>query len=400
MHDARNGLNFPDRVRFHDTTLRDGELQAGITFTHDDKVTIARRLARAGVDRIEVGLPRLSREDEAAVNDIVAADLGPEIFAFCRCVVEDVKAAKACGVHGVMLETPNAKPAAAGETSSVQRSIGALAEATLAAKDNGLRAVLFTMESSRMDFDRYVDFVARIASEGHIDALALVDTFGVVSPHAVPMWVTRVRRELPGIPLECHFHDDFGLALANSIAALATGVEVVHTTVSGIGQRAGNTAMEELALGLQMLYGVAHGLKTNEFFALSRLVCERAGHRIPSNRRVTGERLFEVEAAGAAAIFASGGGQEPTKIFPYSWNEVGQSPGRIVYGTGSGIPSVAAALAILGLRADETTSRKVLAEIKARSLARKSLLPFEEVACIIRDLIREAGDNSNSASST
>ena len=107
LEPAREGLAFPRRVRFHDVTLRDGEQQAGIAFTHEDKVAIAKRLAAAGIDRIEAGMPMVSPQDEAAIKEIVQADLGPEIFAFCRCMVDDVKLAKACGVTGVVVEIPS-----------------------------------------------------------------------------------------------------------------------------------------------------------------------------------------------------------------------------------------------------------------------------------------------------
>lgn len=127
-------------------------------------------------------------------------------------------------------------------------------------------------------------------------ALCLVDTFGGIAPQAIPVWVKKVREGLPNAPLEAHCHDDFGLAVANSIAALAAGVDVVHTTVSGIGGRAGNTPMEERAAALTLLYAAQHSLNTSEFYGVSRLVRERAGHAIASNRAAVGDRLFEVES--------------------------------------------------------------------------------------------------------
>src|SRR5262249_1627813 len=107
LEPARAGFAFPPRVRFHDVTLRDGEQQAGIAFTREDKVAIARRLAAAGIDRIEAGMPIVSPQDKAAIREIVDADLGPEIFAFCRCIVDDVQLAASCGVQGVVVEIPS-----------------------------------------------------------------------------------------------------------------------------------------------------------------------------------------------------------------------------------------------------------------------------------------------------
>jgi isopropylmalate/homocitrate/citramalate synthase len=267
----------------------------------------------------------------------------------------------------------------------LERAIEASIEATLAAKQADLYTVFFTIDSSRAEFDWYLDLVERVATEGHLDALALVDTFGGVTPQAIPVWVDKVRERLPDTPLEAHFHDDFGLAVANSIAALAAGVDVVHTTVTGVGERAGNTPMEELALALMMLYGVEHGIDTSAFYPISRLVRERSGHTIPSNRPAVGERLFEVESGIIAGWFHQCVEEFPTELFPFHWDEVGQPPARVVYGKGSGLPSVMVALQALGIEADEDQMRELVAAIKQRALKTKALLPLEEVARIAAD---------------
>lgn len=381
---ARAQLRFPPQVRFHDVTLRDGEQQAGVAFTAEDKLAIARRLDAAGIDRIEAGMPIVSPHDEEAVRAIVADRLNARIFAFARCMVADVEKAADCGVHGVVVEIPSSGHIIERAYGwPLDRAIELSIEATLAAEQAGLYTVFFTIDSSRAEFDWYLDLVARVATEGHMDALCLVDTLGVVAPQALTTWVAKVRERLPDTPLEAHFHDDFGLAVANSIAALAAGVDVVHTTVSGIGERAGNTPMEELALALRMLYRVEHGLDTRKFFALSRLVRERAGHAIPSNRAAVGDRLFEVESGIIAGWFARCAEQHPTEVFPYHWDEVGQPPGRVVYGKGSGLPSIELALRALSVIATEEEMRELLGRVKRRGLDTKSLLPFEEIAQLV-----------------
>jgi isopropylmalate/homocitrate/citramalate synthase len=384
LESAREGLAFPERIRFHDVTLRDGEQQAGVAFSPEDKLAIARRLDRAGVDRIEAGMPIVSPQDEAAVKAIVAEGLNAEIFAFARCMVADVEMAKACGVSGVVIEIPSSRHIIErGYGWPVERAVELSIEATLAAKDAGLYTVFFTIDSSRAEFDWYLDLVARVASDGHMDALCLVDTFGGVAPHAIPVWVSRVRERLPDTRLEAHFHDDFGLAVANSIAAVAAGVDVVHTTVSGLGERAGNTPMEDLALALRMLYAAQHNLDTREFYGLSRLVRERGGHVVPANRAAVGDRLFEVESGIIASWLARCIDEYPTELFPYHWDEVGQPPGRVVFGKGSGLASIQLALESLGDSGEEEEMRELLAEVKARGLSTKSLLPIEEIARMI-----------------
>lgn len=386
---AREGLDFPSKVRFHDITLRDGEQQAGVAFTREDKVAIAKRLAAAGVDRIEAGMPVVSPQDEAAIKDIVQLDLGPQIFAFARCMVDDVKRAKECGVSGVVVEIPSSGHIIEKAYGwPLERAIDLSIEATLAAKEAGLYTVFFTIDSSRAEFDWYLDLVEKVATEGHMDALAMVDTFGGVSTHAIPVWVAKLKERLPGVSIEAHFHDDFGLSVANTIAALAAGVEVAHTTVTGIGERAGNTPMEDLALALRMLYDVDHNLDTTEFYALSRLVRERAGHLVPTNRAVVGDRLFEVESGIIAGWYERCIDDDPVELFPYHWDIVGQSKARVVYGKGSGLPSITLALQSLGLSAEDEEIRELLASLKERSLQIKGLLPFEEVAQIILDRLK------------
>lgn len=389
LPEARAALTFPGEVRFHDITLRDGEQQAGVAFTREDKVAIARRLADAGVDRIEAGMPVVSPQDEAAIKDIVQLDLGPEIFAFARCMVDDVERARSCGVSGVVIEIPSSGHIIEKAYGwPLQRAIDLSIEATLAAKEAGLYTVFFTIDSSRAEFDWYLDLVEQVATEGHMDALAMVDTFGGVSTHAIPIWVAKLRERLPEVSLEAHFHDDFGLAVANTVAALAAGVEVAHTTVTGIGERAGNTPMEDLALALRMLYDVDHNLDMKEFYGLSRLVRERAAHQIPSNRAAVGERLFEVESGIIAGWYERCAETEPTELFPYHWEVVGQPKARVVYGKGSGLPSITLALKALGLSAEDDQIRELLATLKERAMATKSLLPFEEVAQIVLDRLK------------
>jgi isopropylmalate/homocitrate/citramalate synthase len=229
LDESRAGLDFPPRVKFHDITLRDGEQQAGIAFTPEDKLAIAERLAAAGVDRIEAGMPIASPADEAAVKSIVEADLESEIFAFARCMADDIRKASECGVSGVVVEIPSSGHIIERAYGwPLDRAIELSIEATLAAKEAGLYTVFFTIDSSRAEFDWYLDLVERVATEGHMDALALVDTFGGVTPQAIPVWVQKVRERLPETPLEAHFHDDFGMAVANSIAAVSA---------SGLGTR-------------------------------------------------------------------------------------------------------------------------------------------------------------------
>ncbi len=375
LPETTGGLAFAPDVRLHDITLRDGEQQAGIEFTCDEKVEIARELAAAGVQRIEAGLPAVSPADEAAVREIVQADLPSTIFAFARCMVSDVELAADCGVEGIVLEIPSSEHIIEQAYGwPVEQAVRLSIEATLAAREAGLYTVFFPIDSSRAEMGWYLDLIERVAAEGHMDALAVVDTFGGVAPHAIPYWIGKVRERLGDTPLECHFHDDFGMAVANTVMGLAAGANCAHTTVTGIGERAGNCALEDLVMALLVLYGVDVGIDTRRFTELSQTVRRYARHDVPSNRAIVGDRLFNVESGIIAGWVRMCGEESPTEIFPYHWDLVGQQPAQVVLGKNSGLPNVTIWLDRLGLEATDEERERLLALVKERSLAAKGLL--------------------------
>lgn len=374
-------------IKIHDITLRDGEQQAGIAYTRADKLRIAKALAETGVHRIEAGMPAVSKEDEAAIKEIVQANLGPQIFAFSRCMVADVKLAKECGVHGIVVEIPSSehiiKHAYGWE---LQKAVDLSIEATLLAKDLGLYTVWFPIDASRADMNWFLDLIEEIATKGHMDALAVVDTFGGISPHAVPYLIKKIRERVKK-PLEPHFHDDFGLGVANTLIALSCGCSVAHTTVTGIGERAGNAAMEELVLALLTMYGIDIGIKTEKFYSLSKLVRELSGTIIPANRPIVGETLLQVESGIVASWVRRCREQHPLELGPFVPSLVGQKPIAIVMGKKSGVDSVAEWLERFGADASPEQKEAVVLKVKEASLKKKGLLTEKEFQDIVKQVI-------------
>jgi isopropylmalate/homocitrate/citramalate synthase len=387
LPEIRDELMLPAAVQVHDVTLRDGEQQAGVVFTTSDKLRIAEALAEAGVHRIEAGLPAVSPADEAAVREMVKLGLPSAIYAFSRCMVDDVKRAADCGVAGVVMEIPSSHHLIEKAYRwPVERAIDASIEATTLAHELGLKVSFFPIDATRAGLTEYLDLLERVATDGHVDAIGLVDTFGVLSPHGVRLFVRQTRERL-GVPLETHFHMDFGLGVANTLIAVAEGVEVIQTTVTGIGERAGNTPMEETVLALLTMYGLDTGIRTDRFFDLSALVMSLAGVTQPSNRPVVGERLYNVES-GIISTWVRNVGDELTESFPYRPELVGQPTPLLVLGKGSGLDSIAAALDRLGRTATPEQSEALLAEVKGRSLASKGLIDDETFLTILDDVTR------------
>src|SRR5713226_1803765 len=314
---VNSGFKFAKNIKFHDVTLRDGEQQTGVIFTKDDKIRIAEGLAEAGVHRIEAGMPVVSPSDTAAIKEIVKRNLGPQVFAFSRCMVDDVKRAVDCGVSGVVMEVPSSTHIIElAYKWPLEKAIDLSIESTAYAHSQGLEVVFFPIDFSRAEMNWVLDLITRVATEGHMDALALVDTFGVCTPHAMQYLVRQVKARI-NKRLEAHLHMDFGMGVANTIMALAEGVEVIHTTVLGIGERAGNVPMEETVMALLTMYGIDVGLKYEKFTKLARLVEQLSGHKVASNRPVVGEQLFHIESGIIASWWMNCGEARATELFPY-----------------------------------------------------------------------------------
>jgi isopropylmalate/homocitrate/citramalate synthase len=264
----------------------------------------------------------------------------------------------------------------------MEKAIETSIEATKFAHDNGLEVVFFPIDFSRAELKWALDLIERVGKEGHMDALALVDTFGVVSPHAMKYFVNTVQSRIKK-RLEAHFHQDFGMGVANTVMALAEGVEVMHTTVLGIGERSGNTPMEETVMALKTLYGVDIGIDTTKLTKLARLVQERTGVKVPSNKPIVGEALYQIESGIIASWYKNCGDKFATELFPFRWDAVGQPAASVVMGKGSGIDSINMWLQKAGMQVSDEDAMKITAAVKAHSLKTKKLLTeaeFKEVA--------------------
>jgi len=376
----------PKKVKIHDITLRDGEQQAGVIFTKDDKIRIAERLAEAGVHRIEAGMPAVSPRDEAAVKEIVKRNLKSEIFCFCRCVVDDVKRAADCGVKGIVIEIPaSAHLVEQAYGWPLKKAIDLSIRATAFAKENGLYTVFFTIDGTRTDLKWLLNLVDRVAKEGHMDAFTLVDTFGVLSPHAATYFTQKVKERVTK-PLEIHFHADFGLGVANTIMAVLSGAEVIHSTVTGIGERAGNAPMEETTLALLTMYGIDVGIDYSKLNDLSKLVQTLSRTRIPSNRPFIGDEAYTIESGIVAGWFKNAFKKNPTTIFPVRPGFIGHDAPKIYMGKKSGVDNIEIWTKKLGIQLSEEEVVAVLQEVKLKSHDLKRVLDEKEFKEIVKKI--------------
>lgn len=384
VDEVRAGLNLPNDVAIHDITLRDGEQQAGLVFNKEDKLKIARLLDELGVHRIEAGMPAVSKEDKIAVKAIANDGLNAKIFAFSRCMKADVDLALECDVDGVVTEIPSSEHIIKHAYKwPLDKAINLSIEATKYAADHGLHVTFFTIDSTRADLDWWIKIIKNVANKGHMDSLALVDTFGVCSPEAIRYFTKKAHEEL-NKPIEAHFHNDFGLATANTLAAVCEGAEVVHTTVNGIGERMGNADMAEVVLALEALYGIKLGLDYTKLYELSKLVENISGIKMPPHKAIVGDHAFTTESGIVVGWWLRvKEANMPLVMYPYSWDLVGQKGVEIMYGKKSGRDSIVNILDKLGLNLSEDEINKVVELVKEEAVKRKSTLSDDDLKEII-----------------
>lgn len=390
LPEVRDPYSFVPNPKIHDVTLRDGEQQTGVVFRREEKVAIARQLDALGIHRIEAGMPAVSEQDKAAISDIAALGLKADVFAFARCIPEEIKVVKACGCTGVVVEIPASDHMITNAYGwTVDRAMKASIDTTLAAKEAGLTTVFFTIDATRTEVDRLLDIVERVATEGHMDAFTLADTLGVCTPDAVTHVVKKGIERL-GKPVEIHCHQDFGLGVANTVSALAAGASVAHTTITGLGERAGNVPMEDVVMSLLCLYGVDLGIHTEKFCDVSKFVMDLAKVTQPPNRPIVGDQLYAVESGIIAGWVRLARKEHPLEYVPFSPELVGQKPVDIVLGKNSGPPSMEEWCEKLGVSATDEQRMAMLQKVKARSFEKKDLLTADEFKAIVDGVLQKA----------
>jgi isopropylmalate/homocitrate/citramalate synthase len=391
QEEANAGFDPPAKIEVHDVTLRDGEQQAGVEFTPDEKYRIAELLAEAGVQRIEAGLPAVSPADAEAVKRIASAGLPARIFSFSRCMVDDVKRALDAGVEGIVMEVPSSEHIIElAYRWEYQKAIDLTVESTKFAHENGLFVSFFPIDSTRADITTFLNLIETIERDGHMDSLALVDTFGVLSPNAAAFMTRKVRERIKK-PLEAHFHMDFSLGVANTLMAVVNGAGTIQVSVTGTGERAGNTPLEDTVMALKTMYGIESGIDFTKLYGLSKVVREAAKVPVPPNRGIVGDRIFHVESGIIASWVKNVGQANLTEAFPFRPEMVGQTGPEIVLGKGSGLDSVLIWLDKTGMGpATEEQMMAILQEVKAVSLQKKGLLTEDDFRSIASGVVKDA----------
>ncbi len=354
-------MNLPEKVRIFDTTLRDGEQTPGVSLTVEEKITIAWQLDKLGVDIIEAGFPISSRGEKEAVKKIASQGLShAQVCGLARVLPQDIDAAIDCDVDIVhtFVSTSDIQ-----REHTIRKSREEVVELAVSAvervKEHGVKCLFSAMDATRTEID-YLIHVFKAVEEAGADIINIPDTVGVAIPATMRFLTAEVERHVK-IPIDVHCHNDFGLAVANTLAAVEAGAREVQVTVNGLGERAGNASLEQTVMALRSIYNVKTNIKTEYLYETSKLVERLTGIRLPPNMPVVGENAFSHESGiHTHGVIQKAETFEPGVMTP----EMVGHKRRIVSGKHAGMHGIKAQLEQLGVRASEEQVKEITKRVK------------------------------------
>lgn len=386
MPEVQSQLKFAKTVEIQDTTLRDGEQTPGVVFSVDDKIRIAEMLSEVGVERIEAGMVAVSRQDREAIKKISAIENN---FKMVNCLVrathEDIDMAEDCGVDGVVIECPVGYPKLKYQYNwNIESALDKCLDAIEFAKKKGLYVSLSPFDTTRARKEDMEYFIGGLMKHCPPDSITILDTMGCALPQTIGYMVQMFKHLGNGISVEVHTHNDFGMAVANEIMAIAAGADVIHSCVLGLGERTGNAPLEELIVCMKVLLGINNHYRLDLLPALCKLVGKLTHVDIANNKPIVGTRNYTRESGMGVDLVV----KNPLVMFATNPEMFGRK-GEIVLGKKSGKLSVKYFLEQLGMTATEEQITEMVDDVKQMGIDKKRLISIEEFEHIASRYITE-----------
>jgi len=379
--EVRSAFRRDEPVRFYDTTLRDGEQTVGVVLSPGQKLEIARKLDELGVSRIEAGFPRVSSEDAEAIRLLSKAGLKAELWGFSRAVRADVEELLRLGLQASIIEAPTSEIKLKAYGISQDEVLRRINDAVSFAAKNNIRVAFFAVDGTRTELS-FLEKVYETALAAGATEIVVVDTIGACGPEAAEFLTREVFRWVGReIPVHWHGHNDFGMATAAAVAAVRGGASWIQGTINGMGERAGNADICEIALALCCLYDVPVDLDLSRARNVSETVVRAAGYKLDAWKPLVGENLFMRESGAVASQF-----HIPEAIEPYS-SELVNAKRSVVLGKKSGLDSIDLKVRELGLQGPAENRAAILAEVKKRAVAKRGLISDDE----FREIVARVG---------
>jgi D-citramalate synthase len=354
-HPDTTPLSDASDVQFLDTTLRDGEQAPGVSLTPDEKARIARGLDDAAIDIIEAGSACTGPGERETISRVTDLDLNATVTSFCRGIQRDIDLAVECDVDGINLVVPASDKHITQKVGTThEENVQSTADLVAYAKDHGLWVEVIGEDGSRADVD-YLEELMAASLDAGADRVCYADTVG----HATPDHTIECVSALTELgPTSTHTHDDLGLAVTNAFVSIAAGADLVHGTINGIGERAGNVALEEVAIALNHGYGV-ETMDLTEVHDLAQLIAKLTGIPLAPNKAVVGENAFTHESG----IHTDGTLKDDAMYEPYPPEKVGRER-RLALGKHAGRAGVKAALDEHDFELDDDQIDQVVERVK------------------------------------